>query len=1469
MPLSATLLNPVSDWLVGKALDGLANPITKWWATRRVKRKVRNAFTRTVVETHRQYWPISWLEVIEGLSPILQAELEKLISAGEDPDEHLIGAALCKNARGPLNLCDVGRFFIERMEDNLLPISDLTPILSLRHTYKSRRASEQILDELRRPLQTVEPIPLLPQEEQRAELALARRAPGLLEWPQVLPDGVWLDRPELITLIETINTKPHSTTILLGSPGSGKSALLARLGNHFKDDGVTTVIAIKADQISATIKTDEDLGTALGLDGPAMDTISRLSTTNKILLLVDQMDAVADLADLHTSRLNALIDLITGLFETKNIHIVASARTFEFNHDPRFVRMDAQHITLTLPAWTIVGPILQGRGLQTATWSSERQDTMRAPQTLSTFLGLAQELGATGQVAQTYQGMLEQIWDMRLADPQLRTFVSRVAKTMADREELSLPIAMFDGEADLLERGIHAGIFLKETDRSTFQFVHQTLFDHAVARSFMAEGASLLAFITNHQESLSSRPRIWAVLTYLRETSPAVYQDQLHEIWSLEGLRYHLKCLLVDFLGAREIPHPFEHRIMLEGFAVDNLVYRGARAIAGNTGWFPFARDHLLPGMMDDADKRLDAAIMLLQRALPFARDDVLALIETNWPRTNQVHLRANVLRQLENWNDAAIRLAEPIADDPQIVNWTICELASVIGASCPDHGAQFAVRALRAKTEELKQKASDANAPVESEIKSLLEQRGTEGWYELAAIPQTAPDAFLREAAPWFLEVADICTPPEELYHGRYREGSYIGHFNDDESRLHESDIVAAMQVSLNGVAQNDLARFLELTVEWRVSDIMLLHRMMARAFLCAGNGKARAIADYLIEDPRRLYLGNHFEIPHLETKRLITAVGASGEREEIDRVFDHLKDWSPAQTNWVRENAENLRHWTQSNRRTRLQLLSALADTDLLPVQRHALAQLHRACPDFLSQRDTSGGLEFTEIKSPMSHEQMVRAHEADILKLLTEFPDDYERAFLGPSSHTVTWAFGEFAKAQPLRAMSIVNQLPVDRYTQPVTRILAPIAGSNDISFETFFTFAQEQINRGHLSSDFMEALASAAKSAAEKPCGIPDAFLNLFRAQLHDVPVEETGNGEQERSEAGHDQSILWGMDGIAMVPHGNYSLLSAIWWGYILREPLQGDEVLEVFMEHLERDDTPGTWQHLALFDLRFLHLCPQEQTVLFMNRLFERYPQVLGSAAGTMLIGRACHWASEEDYRSWCDTIRVNDWAGGKQAYGELLTLRAIIKPNEVWCRIAIDETLHNVADDENGERLGIAFATANLWHEAPYRATLTPYLISLLACEDLAVRKAVTDTFRLSSGHIPADQYTRKFLTALHKQGVFGQDVGITFVTEALTDLVFLLPDEVHALARDIVDMLSSDTDHNTARKMQGSNELNHVAISLTGLGGKYRVQGIQLFEDLLRNEAYGAEDLLNEIDGIRANASFRPPRRLRRRRR
>ena len=95
----------------------------------------------------------------------------------------------------------------------------------------------------------MQPITLPPIDIDKLERTFRPVSRMLLDWPQET-EGHWIERPELPRLRELTTRSSPSVTILLGGPGEGKSATLARLGALLAEDGAA-LLAIKADRGSS------------------------------------------------------------------------------------------------------------------------------------------------------------------------------------------------------------------------------------------------------------------------------------------------------------------------------------------------------------------------------------------------------------------------------------------------------------------------------------------------------------------------------------------------------------------------------------------------------------------------------------------------------------------------------------------------------------------------------------------------------------------------------------------------------------------------------------------------------------------------------------------------------------------------------------------------------------------------------------------------------------------------------------------------------------------------------------------------------------------------------------------------------------------------------------------------------------------------------------------------------------------
>jgi len=89
-----------------------------------------------------------------------------------------------------------------------------------------------------------------------SELIAASRP--LLTWPTTIGENNWLERNEVNLIEDKISLDETSTTLILGKPGSGKSALLSYLSNMLIKKGFP-VLGIKADMLPKSVSTLSEL----------------------------------------------------------------------------------------------------------------------------------------------------------------------------------------------------------------------------------------------------------------------------------------------------------------------------------------------------------------------------------------------------------------------------------------------------------------------------------------------------------------------------------------------------------------------------------------------------------------------------------------------------------------------------------------------------------------------------------------------------------------------------------------------------------------------------------------------------------------------------------------------------------------------------------------------------------------------------------------------------------------------------------------------------------------------------------------------------------------------------------------------------------------------------------------------------------------------------------------------------------
>ena len=506
----------------------------------------------------------------------------------------------------------------------------------------------------------------------------------------------WIPRPEIEELNSFLSDEDASVMCVLGVPGSGKTALLALAAKNAVDAGTAT-IAVKADLLPSDKPFEtwgkRELKTELG----ALDAIKVVSARSKVLVIVDQLDALSSTVDLTSDRLDDILTFINDCSKLPNVSVICSCRDFDFHHDARFSVIDAKCIDLKLPLWGDVVVQLERHGIKDAdNWSPQFRELLQTPQHLQIYLNLFRASG-NADTFRSYHLMLDELWGRMIKTPEERDFIYKLTAYLIKNEQLWAPMVLFEGHDATIESLEGKQVLVRDAGRVGFR--HQSLLEHAKARHFAKEGESLCAHVLKHQDAILVRPTVWAVLQYLREVHPAQYRKELDDLFSSK-LQLHMRYLLIDFLGNIVDPADFEIAILAARLSDDEDRTRILLAIRGKPKWFNALKSSHFPVTMRLPMEKQRAIVAVIAAAWISDRDDCLKLIEDNWlADSDKDVLTWQALRYLDAWDERAIQLVLRLVgrlDPNQSVHHWVQSIVYIISEHQPELAPRVFVEIVR-----------------------------------------------------------------------------------------------------------------------------------------------------------------------------------------------------------------------------------------------------------------------------------------------------------------------------------------------------------------------------------------------------------------------------------------------------------------------------------------------------------------------------------------------------------------------------------------------------------------------------------------------------------------------------------------------------------------------------------------------------------------------------------------------------
>ena len=849
--------------------------------------------------------------------------------------------------------------------------------------------------------------------------------------------------------------------------------------------------------------------------------------------------------------------------------------------------------------------------------------------------------------------------------------------------------------------------------------------------------------------------------------------------------------------------------------------------------------------------------------------------METHW--LSQPERDAAIWRVLESpeetWPDVSHQMILRILDRTDVAQFHVTLLISDVAKLSPLASMQLARRQL---DKELSRALEEVPVPYKPSgealtdkdelveriahrnlkpLEALLEQ--DRDWHDLPELAEAHPAEFLSQLWPWLVRILNLITrderPHTATYSGCWSLATALRH---DEELSHIYVKSHAFDVAIKKYATENTSSFLELVYGSASDDVMLVQRLLARGLCQIASIQPGECLSFLLADERRLVLGDSQNM-HKDSTELITAMTphlSTEERDALEKYIVDFKIYKDRDDDIASARFRTRKH----NREHRLRLLNAIPEECLSQTTKSLLLSERVALKGYRDWDVHSSGMVLVD--TPMSSDQMKVAKDRDILGLFGELEDstgwDHPRHSMQGGTIQASRAFAEFAKSEPERAIAIIDLLQPEIHEIPVGHAIIALAEMQYPS-EEFLNLLVKLWERGFNSESFREDAARSIRTTMKVMSVLPDRIYTLLETWLAEPwrrPIDAAENKPSSDDESAHSGAVLWAMDGWEQIPHGTYRVLDALTCECLRRRPALTEKWMSLLEQHLDRQDRAEVWRTMTHW-LDNLKFCDQPRATAFLQKLFERYPGVLCSRNGALLLANARHWLNGDSIAPWIEALRDSEWTLGPQVYGEIEFLRwgTLESSNRP---IYLDYTRDLDSSEKiKGIQRGLAYAAAYLWAKPEYRTHATEVMVSLMPSKDEGVQSALLGVFRVTN-HLEDDEETTRLLDGMCANHVFTHDRGKTLLLDRLVDFVVRKRQLVARVVDCFIEAASTDLADFSTAFAGTAPQLADISLTLQRYDDSQE-DGLRLFERLLELNAYGAQDALNELDQIPRNVS------------
>lgn len=720
--------------------------------------------------------------------------------------------------------------------------------------------------------------------------------------------------------------------VLLDQAGMGKTTVSRDVVVELEQAGIA-VLAIKADQQLSGVKAPGEVPGALGLPDSIESIVGRLAQEGPVVVVIDQIDALS-LALSHDQRaLDVTLATVARLKEIPNVRVLISCRTFDLHSNPHLRQYaSCRHFALPLLDEGDARPFVEECGQRWSDLSPATQELLRVPLHLDLFVMALEKRVATstggntvadaGYGVTTLQDLYRLLWDnvIRREDAgapavaEREAVIERLAGRMAATHKTSAPKSFFSQPDNAhLEAAVQwlASVGILVDSGQEWVFLHQTFVDYCAAKAFVESAGDLAATILSGDQGLFARPQLLQTLAHLRGSHAhrGEYLQQLQVLLSSPEMHEHLRVLLFGWFGGLRNPDDNEWRLASRVLRRPDQQAQLLGWMSGNPAWFARIHGALLPGWMEKEDDFLEQSVMSYLHSLSGVSQAEVAMLLDGFvgrgPAWDQRIL--TWLSNVHEWRAPqavalfekviASRIGHALSRGEKFTVGHIWSLQNLAGfdpaASCrilrcvlDGFLAVHRAHPRESRYPDLEPRLSEM---LLLSLPDRLEQlNGSAMDQLLETLPQTVSETFLSAVLPWLEDaLGPLEDEQEDAHFFRYhyhRDQLYELWYGSGRCVRHQ--IAEGVASALVQIAKQDIGAFHGYVARLASWKCLTPHQILVNAFQREPELLADEAVQYLLDDPRRLDLGDR---EGFDSRRLITLI--SPHLDEVRR--DELQNF------------------------------------------------------------------------------------------------------------------------------------------------------------------------------------------------------------------------------------------------------------------------------------------------------------------------------------------------------------------------------------------------------------------------------------------------------------------------------------------------------------------------------------------------------------------------------------------------